>query len=59
MADVGADVFTVALADDIAAPLEAGREVAYTALSGQEGIAMGRLSVGEEDVEAGGVVISG
>ena len=57
MAEVGADVFTVALADDIAAELEAGREVAYTALAGQEGIAMGRLSVGEEDVEAGGVVI--
>jgi uncharacterized membrane protein len=59
MAEVGADVFTVALADDIAAQLEAGREVAYTALADQEGIAMGRLSVGEEDVEAGGVVISG
>jgi len=59
MAEVGADVFTVAIADDIAAQLEAGREVAYTALAGQEGIAMGRLSVGEEDVEAGVVVISG
>ena len=57
MAEIGADVFTVAIADDIAAQLEAGREVAYTALAGQEGIAMGRLSVGEEDVEAGGVVI--
>jgi uncharacterized membrane protein len=59
MVEVGADVFTVALADDIAAQLEAGREVAYTALAGQEGIAMGRLSVGEEDLEAGGAIISG
>jgi uncharacterized membrane protein len=53
-----ADVFTAAIADDIAAQLEAGREVAYTALGGQEGIAMGRLSVGEEDIEAGAVVIA-
>jgi uncharacterized membrane protein len=57
MAEFEADVFTAAIADDIAAQLEAGREVAYTALAGQEGIAMGRLSAGEEDVEAGGVVI--
>jgi uncharacterized membrane protein len=58
MAEVGADVFTAVIADDIAAQLEAGREVAYTALGGQEGIAMGRLSVGEEDIEAGAVVIA-
>jgi hypothetical protein len=58
MAEFEADVFTMAIADDIAAQLEAGRDVAYTALAGQEGIAMGRLSVGEEDVEAGGAIIS-
>ena len=59
IAEVGADVFTLAIADNIAAQLRAGREVAYTALSGQEDIAMGRLSVGEEEVESGGAVISG
>jgi uncharacterized membrane protein len=53
MAEAGADVFTAALAADLGAELEAGREVAYTALSSEEGITLGRLSVGEEDVEPG------
>jgi uncharacterized membrane protein len=56
MTELGADVFTAALAADIGAQLEAGREVAYTALAGQEGIAMGRVSAGDDDVEADGVV---
>ena len=59
MVEAGADVFTAALAADLGAQLEAGREVAYTALSSQEGIAMGRVSVGDEDVEGSGVAISG
>jgi uncharacterized membrane protein len=59
MAQAGADVFTEAIAADLGAELEAGHEVAYTALRSQEGIAMGRVAVGDEDVEAGGVVITG
>jgi uncharacterized membrane protein len=59
MVQAGADVFTEAIAADLGAQLEAGREVAYTALRSQEGIAMGRVAVGDEDIEASGVVISG
>ena len=64
-----ADVTTEALAADIAAQLEAGGEVAYTAIEGEEGAVAGRVAVNEsggdaefiavtdEGVAAGGVVV--
>jgi uncharacterized membrane protein len=58
MAEAGADVLTEAIAADIAGQLEAGREVAYTALSTAEGQSVSRVSTGEDFVEASGLAIS-
>lgn len=49
----GADLFTAALSADIADQLEAGKEVAYTALATSEGFAAGRLATGEDEAEGG------
>ena len=57
MAEAGADVLTEAIAADVAGQLEAGREVAYTALSTAEGQAVSRVSTGEDYVEASGLAI--
>jgi uncharacterized membrane protein len=57
MAEAGADVLTAAIAADVAAQLEAGREVAYTALSAADGLAVGRVSTGEDSVEASGLAM--
>ena len=53
-----ADVFTMAVATDVAEQLEAGREVAFTALSSTEGFAASRVAVGEDQVEAGQLVLT-
>ena len=58
MAEAGADVLTEAIAADVAEQLEAGREVAYTALSTAEGQAVSRVSTGDDYVEASGLAIS-
>jgi uncharacterized membrane protein len=58
MAEAGADVLTAAIAADVAGQLEAGREVAYTALSTAGGEAIARVSTGEDYVEASGLAIS-
>jgi uncharacterized membrane protein len=58
MAEAGADVLTEAIAADVAEQLEAGREVAYTALSTAEGQSVSRVSTGEDYVEASGLAIS-
>jgi uncharacterized membrane protein len=58
MAEAGADVFTEQIAADVAAQLEAGREVAYTALSTTDALAAGRVAVGEDEVEASRLVIT-
>jgi len=57
MAEAGADVLTEAIAADVAEQLEAGREVAYTALSAADGLAVSRLSTGEDSIEASGLAI--
>jgi uncharacterized membrane protein len=49
----GADLFAAALSADIASQLEAGKEVAYTALATSEGFAAGRVAAGEDDIEGG------
>jgi uncharacterized membrane protein len=57
MAEAGADAVTAALSADVAAQLEAGNEVAYTAISSQEEFSMGRLAAGEDSVEGGRIVV--
>ncbi|NEQ45987.1 MAG: DUF1269 domain-containing protein [Leptolyngbya sp. SIOISBB] len=52
--DVGATVMAEALQRDLADQLEAGREVAYTAFVSEGGMAAGRLSAGESDIEVMG-----
>lgn len=58
MAEAGADVFTEAIAADIAQQLDAGREVAYTALSATDAFAASRVSVGAEDIEGSGLILT-
>lgn len=57
MAEAGADAVTAALGADIAAQLEAGHEVAYTAIASQEGFSATRLAGGEDSVEGGKIVV--
>lgn len=57
MAEAGADAVTAALGADIAAQLEAGHEVAYTAISSDEGFSAARLAAGEDSVEGGKIVV--
>jgi uncharacterized membrane protein len=57
MAEAGADAVTAALGADIAAQLEAGQEVAYTAISSQEGFEAARVAGGEDSVEGGRIVV--
>jgi uncharacterized membrane protein len=56
LAEEGADLVTAALASDIAAQLEAGHDVAYTALESQGAFAAARLA-GDEDQAEGGMVV--
>lgn len=53
MAEAGADMFTEALQTDIAEQLEAGHDVAYNALSSEQGFAASRVARGEDEVEGG------
>lgn len=57
VAEAGAQVFTEAIAADIAEQLEAGHEVAYSAIASEEGFAAGRVAVGEDAVEGGSIVV--
>jgi uncharacterized membrane protein len=57
MAEAGADTLTASISADISQQLEAGREVAYTALATQEGFAAGRVVAGEEVVDAGQMIV--
>jgi uncharacterized membrane protein len=51
LAEAGADVITASIAADIAEQLQSGHEVAYTALETDEGTAVGRMAVGDDDME--------
>ena len=57
LAEAGADMFTQALSADIANQLEAGHEVAFTALATQEGFAVSRVAGGEDMVEGGSLIV--
>lgn len=53
-----ADVMTQEISADIAAQLEAGKEVAYTALASQAGLAAGRMAADEETLEVSGLLMT-
>jgi hypothetical protein len=57
LAEAGADLFTESLGADIAEQLEAGHDVAYSALSTQEGFSAERVAAGEDMVDYSGVVV--
>lgn len=56
LAEEGADVMTTALAADIAEQLQKGGEVSYTAISGEESIAGGRVATTEDEAEVSGFI---
>lgn len=56
LAEEGADVTTAALAADIAEQLQKGGEVSYTAISGEEGIAGGRVATTEDEAIVSGFI---
>jgi uncharacterized membrane protein len=56
--EAGADLVTAQLQADIASQLEAGHEVAYSALATQEGFAASRVAGGEDEVEGSSVVVT-
>ncbi len=56
--DAGADMMTEALGADIASQLEAGHDVAYNAISSQEGFTASRAAGGEDGVEGESILVS-
>lgn len=58
MEEAGADVIAEEIGTDIAAQLEAGREVAYSALSTQEELITGRVAAGEDEVQVSGMTLT-
>lgn len=57
MAQAGADLLTASLSADISQQLDAGHEVAYTAISSEQGFAAARVAGGEDQVESSQVVV--
>ena len=57
LAEVEADLITAELSADIAGQLEAGHEVAYSAISSEEGFAVDRMAVGDDVVEGDSLVV--
>lgn len=57
MAEAGADAVTAALGADIANQLEAGHQVAYSAISSEEGFSASRVAGGEDSVEGSKIVV--
>ena len=58
LAEAGADTLTEEIGADIATQLEAGRDVAYTALSSAGVTMVGRTSVGEKDADISSIVVT-
>ncbi len=57
LAELETDLLTLELQADIAEQLEAGHDVAYSALATQEGFATGRIAAGEDEVEGGYTIV--
>jgi hypothetical protein len=58
MEEAGADLLTTSLQADIASQLEAGHDVAYSALATQEGFTTSRVAAGEDEVEASEMLVT-
>jgi len=58
LAEEGAAVMTEALKADIAAQLEAGRDVAYSAIATDEAMSVDRVTADEEMVELSGIEVT-
>ncbi len=58
MEEAGADVLTHALTEDIAKQLSEGKEMAFTVIEGEEGIAVAHVAGNEEEMEAQSVVMT-
>jgi uncharacterized membrane protein len=56
LSEVGADVMTAALAEDIHDQLQKGGEVSFTAVSGEEGFAAGRVATAGDEAEVSGLI---
>jgi uncharacterized membrane protein len=56
LAEEGADVVTAALAADIAEQLQKGGEVSFTAITGEEGFAAGRVATSDEEAFVSSVI---
>lgn len=56
LAEEGADVMTTALAEDIAEQLQKGGELSFTAISGEEGFAAGRVATSDEEAVVSSVI---
>jgi uncharacterized membrane protein len=56
--EAGADVMTEALSADIAQQLAEGKEMSFTAISGEEGIAVARVAGNEKEMEASSMVVT-
>lgn len=59
LAQARADLLTTAISADISEQLEAGHQVAYTAIASEQGFAAARVAGGEDSLEAGQVVVDG
>lgn len=57
LAEARADLLTASISADISEQLEAGHEVAYTAISSQEGFSAARVAGGEDMIEAGQITV--
>jgi uncharacterized membrane protein len=58
MEEAGADLLTASLQADIANQLEAGHDVAYSALATEEGLATSRVAAGEDEIEASEMLVT-
>jgi uncharacterized membrane protein len=58
MEEAGADTLTASLQADIAGQLEAGHDVAYSALATQEGFTTSRVAAGEDEVESSEMLVT-
>jgi uncharacterized membrane protein len=56
LTDSGADVLTESIRADIAEQLQAGREVSYTTLTTDEGVASQRTVTGEDQIEVDSII---
>ncbi len=56
--ELGADLLTAAISADIAQQIEAHRDVAYSALVSDLGLATSRVAAGEDEVQVSGTVIT-